>query len=87
MTAMNNETENAPPYAIRRDKVKDDREMVPFWLRSETKEQQENVKREVEELLGYDVYLTDFKEAAYLHGLENPLEIASQLEDWGCEYA
>jgi len=75
------------PLAVRRDAVKEGRSMVPVWMQEETKDRQQDVKREVEDLLGYNVYLTDFKEAAFLHGLENPLEIANQLEDWGCEYA
>lgn len=86
MNAMSNES-NEPPYAIRRDEVQEGRSMVPVWVQEDVENRQQNVKRKVEDVLGYEVYLTDFKEAAYRHGLENPLEIASQLDDWGCEYA
>lgn len=74
------------PWAVRRDGVKDDRSKVPFWLQDEHEDRLGDVKREVEEHLGYDVYLTDFKEAAILHGLENPYKIATQLDEWGCEH-
>lgn len=78
---------NSVPWAVRRDGVKDGRSMVPVWIQETTSERQQDVKRKVEDLLGYTVYPTDFKEAAMLHGLENPLEIASQLDEWGCGYA
>lgn len=83
---MGNESD-AIPWAARRDGVKDGRKMKPVGMQEETLERQKAVKKEVGNILGYDVLLTDFKEAAYLHGLENPLEIATQLDEWGCEYA
>lgn len=79
--------ESDVPYAVRRDSVNEDRENLPIWTRPETKARQTDVKAEVEDRLGYDVYLTDFKEAAYLEGLENPAAIAERLESWGCRYA
>ena len=75
------------PYAVRRSGVKAERDMEPVWMRAETVEKQKDVKQEVEGILGYDVYLTDFKEAAYLEGLVNPEGIAKRLDSWGCEYA
>ena len=75
------------PYAVRRSGVKAERDMEPVWMQAETVEKQKDVKQEVERILGYDVYLTDFKEAAYLEGLSNPEGIAERLDDWGCEYA
>jgi len=76
-----------PPYAMRRNAVKEDRVKVPVWLQDENEELQSRVKDEVEDLLGYDVYMTDFKEAAHLEGLVNPEAIAERLDEWGCEYA
>lgn len=76
-----------PPYALRRSSVKEDREMVPFWLQDENEDRLGDVKGEVENRLGYEVYLTDFKEAVVLEGLENPAAIAERLDEWGCEYA
>lgn len=80
-------TSGVPPLAMRRDGVKGERDMVPVWMQDDTEVRQKEVKQEVEEILGYDVYLTDFKEAAYLEGLSNPEGIAEKLEEWGCEYA
>ncbi len=80
-------TSGVPPYAMRRDAVKENRVKVPVWLQSENEDRLHDVKSEVEDQLGYDVYMTDFKEAAVLQGLENPDAIAQQLDDWGCEYA
>jgi hypothetical protein len=84
---MGDTTDGEPPYAMRRDAVQENREKIPVWLQDQNKDRLDEVKDEVESILGYDVYQTDFKEAAILHGLANPLEIATQLEEWGCEYA
>jgi len=76
-----------PPYALRRGSVKENRGKVPIWLQEENEELQSQVKDEVEEILGYEVYQTDFKEAAHLEGLVNPEAIADRLDEWGCEFA
>ena len=78
---------DGPGYAVERSGVKDGREMTPLYLQDETEERAAEVKSEVEGILGYDVYMTDFKEAAYLEGLSSPEGIASRLDSWGCEYA
>lgn len=87
ITEEDSGSSGVPPYAMWRDGVKDGREMVPVWLQESTEDKLEAVKDDVEERLGYDVYLTDFKEAAVLEGLENPGAIARRLDEWGCEYA
>jgi len=76
-----------PPYALRRGSVKEGRVKVPVWLQEGNEERLGAVKDEVEGLLGYDVYMTDFKEAVVLEGLENPERVAERLDEWGCEYA
>lgn len=86
-TQDSSEDSEVPPYAMRRNSVKEDRDMVPFWLQEVNEDRLEVVKDDVEERLGYDVYLTDFKEAVVLEGLENPERIAERLNEWGCEYA
>ena len=79
--------EDEVAWAVRRSSVKSDREMHPFYAQESTIQREKEVKQIVEEQLGYDVYLTDFREAAHLEGLSNPAGIAEVLEDWGCKYA
>jgi len=83
--AEDNGDDGVPPYALRRGSVKEGRVKVPFWMRDE--ERLDTVKDEVEDILGYEVYMTDFKEAVVLEGLGNPERVAERLDAWGCEYA
>ncbi|WP_440009620.1 hypothetical protein [Halomicrococcus sp. SG-WS-1] len=74
------------PWAVRRNSVKSEREMVQFYLRERTQERESEFQRDVEADAGFSTYLTDVREAAYLVAMEHPEEVAELLEDWGCEY-
>lgn len=75
------------PWAVERSSVKSEREMVQFYLRSFVQERESEFQHEVEAETGYDTYLTDVREAAYLVAMNHPEEVAQLLDDWGCEYA
>jgi hypothetical protein len=74
------------PYLLRRSNVKDDRTDVAFALRDDTRTEAEatlaNIKRE----LDTKVYSSDFREAAFLVGLQHTDEVVELLRDWGYEY-
>lgn len=74
------------PWAVQRNSVKSDREMVQFYLREFVQERESDFKRDVEAETGYDTYLTDVREAAYLVAMDHPDEVADLLDEWGCEY-
>ncbi|MDL0134754.1 hypothetical protein [Halobacterium salinarum] len=74
------------PYIFSRNGVKDDRKMVQYFLRDETKACEGDVKQAVERELGTDVYLTDLREALVRVAAEHPEEVADELRDWGYEY-
>lgn len=75
------------PWAVERNSVKSEREMVQFYLRNFVQERETEFQREIEDTAGYDTYLTDVREAAYLVAMEHPEEVAQLLDEWGCEYA
>lgn len=75
------------PWAVERSSVKSEREMVQFYLRNFVQERESEFQREVESKTGYETYLTDVREAAYLVAMDHPEEVAQLLDDWGCEYA
>ena len=74
------------PYIFGRNGVKDDRHMVQYFLRDETKNIESNVKRTVEQELGTDVYLTDIREALVRVGADHVDELADELREWGYRY-
>lgn len=74
------------PWAVERNSVKSEREMVQFYLRGFVQERESRFQREVESKTGYDTYLTDVREAAYLVAMDHPDEVAELLDEWGCEY-
>lgn len=81
------QTKDGPPYVLRRKRVKEDREMVQFFLREEfgnTGERQ--LKSRVEDILDTEVSKLDLREAAYAFAQENPEEVAALLREWGYEY-
>lgn len=71
------------PLALRRDSVKDERDMVQFFLQGSTQREEDRRKPDLEDLVDEDVSLTDFREAVYLAGLENLEDAEEILEDWG----
>ena len=71
------------PYKFRRDGVQDGRDRVPLFLHSETKRDERDALRELEERLDDDVSLTDLREALVIAGLDHLDEVEGQLEEWG----
>lgn len=71
------------PYKFRRDGVQDGRTRVPLFLQPETKTDERDALREMEERFGDDVSLTDLREALMKVGLENLTEVETHLEEWG----
>lgn len=71
------------PYVIIRDKVKEDREMVSYFLRSETQEMEEKVERIVSEEIDADVMKTDIREALVRVGAKHVDEVIELLRTSG----
>lgn len=71
------------PYKFRRDGVQDGRDRVPLFLHPETKRDERDALRELEERLDDDVSLTDLREALVVAGLDHLDDVEDQLEEWG----
>jgi hypothetical protein len=71
------------PYKFRRDSVQDGRNRVPLFLQEETKGNERDAQRELEDRFDGDVSLTDLREAIALVGLNHLNEVEAQLEEWG----
>ena len=71
------------PYKLRRQNVNEGREQVPYFLRPEVTEQEEKLKRTLEDELGETVYKSDYREAAMVVAQRNPELIAEVLREWG----
>jgi flagellar biosynthesis/type III secretory pathway M-ring protein FliF/YscJ len=71
------------PYKLRRDKVNEGREQVPYFLREEIIEAEADLQDTLEELLGESVYKSDYREAAMVVAQRNPELIAEVLREWG----
>ncbi|UPV76795.1 hypothetical protein M0R89_20210 (plasmid) [Halorussus limi] len=82
----NSRGDDGLPWAVERNSVKSDREMVQFYLRDFVQDRESEFQREIETETGYDTYLTDVREAAYLVAMNHPEEVAELLDEWGCEY-
>lgn len=76
-------TMDSIPYKLRRDKVNEGREQVPFFLREETIDAESDLQDALEELLGEDVYKSDYREAAMIVAQRNPELVAEVLREWG----
>lgn len=74
------------PYIFRRNGVKDDRKMIQYFLRDDTKDIETDAKHAVEQELGTDVYLTDLREALVRVGAEHTDEVADELREWGYRF-
>lgn len=82
------ETGNRPamssiPYKQRREKVNEGREQVPYFLREEIIDAEEELHDTLEEILDEDVYKSDYREAAMVVAQRNPELIAEVLREWG----
>lgn len=71
------------PYKLRRDKVNEGREQVPYFIREEITEAEDELHDTLEEILGEDVYKSDYREAAMVVGQRNPELVAEILREWG----
>lgn len=71
------------PYKFRRDGVQDGRDRVPLFLQADTKSDERDAQRELEDRFDDDVSLTDLREAVVKAGLDHLDEVEVQLEEWG----
>ena len=71
------------PYKLRRDKVNEGREQVPYFLRESVLEAEDELQDTLEELLGESVYKSDYREASMVVAQRNPELIAEVLREWG----
>ena len=72
------------PLILRRDTVKDERESVhQLFVQDATDEHAKDAERELESLIGDDVYRLDAREAIYLAGMRNLDTAADILREWG----
>lgn len=71
------------PYKLRREKVNEGREQVPFFLREDVINAEDELKDTLEGMLGGTVYKSDYREAAMIVAQRNPELIAEVLREWG----
>jgi len=71
------------PYKFRRNGVQDGRDRVPLFLQSDTKSDERDAQRELEDRFDDDVSLTDLREAVMKVGLDHLDEVEAHLEEWG----
>lgn len=74
---------DAIPYKLRRDKVNEGREQVPYFLREEVIDSEDDLQQALEEQLGEKVYKSDYREAAMVVAQRNPALVAEVLRQWG----
>ena len=82
-TATDRPTMSSIPYKLRRNKVNEGREQVPYFLREEIIEDEDELQGTLEDLLGEDVYKSDYREAAMVVAQRNPELVAEVLREWG----
>ena len=71
------------PYVITRNRVKENRTMISYFLRPETQELEDEAEEIVAKELGTDVQRLDLREALVLVGLNNIEEVVDTLRDFG----
>lgn len=71
------------PYKLRRNKVNEGRDQVPYFLREDVIEGEEELRDTLEDALGETVYKSDYREAAMVVAQRNPELIADVLREWG----
>lgn len=71
------------PYKLRRDRVNEGREQVPYFLREEVIDAEDDLQATLEETLGESVYKSDYREAAMVVAQRNPELVAEVLREWG----
>lgn len=75
------------PYKLRRKKVNEGREQVPYFLRKEIIKAEDELQDTLEATLGEDVYKSDYREAAMVVAQRNPELVAEVLREWGYDLA
>jgi len=76
-------TMDSIPYKLRRSKVNEGREQVPYFLRAEVIEAEPDLRDTLEERLGETVYKSDYREAAMIVAQRHPDLVAGVLREWG----
>lgn len=71
------------PYKLRRETVNEGREQVPYFLREEVTEGDDELQETLEDTLGETVYKSDYREAAMVVAQRNPELVADVLREWG----
>lgn len=71
------------PYKLRRDKVNEGRQQVPYFLRDEVIEGEDELQDALEAMLGEDVFKSDYREAAMVVAQQNPELVVEVLREWG----
>lgn len=71
------------PMILRRDSVQDGRDRVPLFLQQDTKRDEREALRELEDRFDDDVSLTDLREALLLAGLADIDTVEETLREWG----
>ncbi|ELY63189.1 hypothetical protein [Natrinema versiforme] len=82
---QNGADDGGVPWVYVRDTVKQDREMVQFYLRDYVVDAEDEFVDAVSDELGTDVSKTDVREAAYEAAMHNVDEVVDRLEAWGFE--
>lgn len=83
-TATNEDTTRELPYIYRRETVKEGRDQVPFFLKKDSRDLEEEFIENLEERLDMNVYKADAREAALKVVMQNHVaEVADRLREWG----
>ena len=82
-TATDRPAMSSIPYKLRRNKVNEGREQGPYFLREEIIEDEDELQETLKDLLGEDVYKSDYREAAMVVAQRNPELVAEVLREWG----
>jgi len=73
------------PWVYTRKNVKQDRDMVQFYLREFVQEAEGEFVDVIGAQLSHDVSKTDVREAAYVAAMRRPEIVVDELERWGFE--
>jgi flagellar biosynthesis/type III secretory pathway M-ring protein FliF/YscJ len=74
------------PYKFKRDGVMDGRKQIPFYLREEVIEDEDEFITQLKELVSEHVPKDDAREAAMMVAHRNPEKVAGVLRDWGFDH-
>ena len=74
------------PYKFKRDGVMDGRKQIPFYLREDVIEEEDEFISQLKEFVGEDVPKADAREAAMMVAHRNPEKVAAVLREWGFDH-